>query len=77
MKIISFIDEQLLIQYILKHLNLWQERVPKGLPPPEDSIVEMIVCEEFDDGWVFGDADVVCCIQSVVYVKMTFISLIF
>jgi len=51
MKIISFIDERLLIQHILKPLNLWQERIPKGSPPPEDSIVETITCEEFDDGW--------------------------
>ncbi len=58
-KIISFIDERLLIQHILKHLNLWQERIPKGLPPPEVSIVEMIVCDEFDDGWgSYSDPDV-------------------
>ena len=51
MKIISFINERLLIQHILKYLNLWQERIPKGLPPPEDPMIENIVCEEFDDGW--------------------------
>lgn len=51
MKIISFIAERLLIQHILKHLNLWQERIPKGLPPPVEDIAEIIVCEEFDDGW--------------------------
>ena len=59
MKIISFIDERLLIQHILKYLNLWQERIPKGLPPPEDSIVETIVCEEFEDSWGgYSDLDV-------------------
>ncbi len=58
MKIISFIDERLLVRHILEHLNLWQERIPKGLPPPEDTIVETIVCEEFDDGWgSYGDPD--------------------
>ena len=25
--------------------------MPKGLPSPENTIVETIVCEEFDDGW--------------------------
>ncbi|MBW2690113.1 MAG: hypothetical protein JRC99_09310 [Deltaproteobacteria bacterium] len=59
MKIVSFIDEHLLICHILKHLNLWQERIPKGQPPPEDITVETIVCEEFDDGWgSYGDPDV-------------------
>lgn len=59
MKIISFIDEQLLIQHILKHLNLWQERITRGLPPPEEAIAEIIVCEELDDGWgSYGDPDV-------------------
>ena len=53
MKIISFIDEPLLIRRILEHLGLWQARIPKGLPPPEhhDDIVEAVVCEAFDDGW--------------------------
>ena len=53
MKIISFIDESLLIRRILGHLELWQEHVPKGLPPPEhqEDIDEAVVCEAFDDGW--------------------------
>jgi hypothetical protein len=51
MKIISFVDERILVRQILKHLNLWQESLPKGLPPPEETIVETIVCEGFDDGW--------------------------
>ncbi|MGK2945700.1 MAG: hypothetical protein ACSLFC_13270 [Desulfuromonadales bacterium] len=51
MKIISFIDERLLIRRILEHLGLWQERIPKGLPPPVERIPVTIVCEEFDDGW--------------------------
>ena len=51
MKIISFIDERLLIRRILDHLGLWQERIPQGLPPPVVEILETIVCEEFDDGW--------------------------
>ncbi len=51
MKIISFIDEHLLIRRILDHLDLWQQRIPKGLPPPVESIPETIICEEIDDGW--------------------------
>jgi hypothetical protein len=51
MKIISFIDEHLLIHRILDHLGLWQVRIPKGLPPPVARAPETIVCEEFDDGW--------------------------
>ncbi len=36
-----------------------QERIPIGLPPPENTIVETIVCEEFDDGWgSYSDPDV-------------------
>jgi hypothetical protein len=35
MKIISFIDEPLLIHRILEHLCLWHESLPKGLPPPK------------------------------------------
>ena len=31
-KIISFTDERMLIRHILEHLNLWQQRIPKGLP---------------------------------------------
>ena len=48
MKIISFIDERLLVRRILEHLGLWQKRIPRGLPPP---VTEIIVCEEFDDDW--------------------------
>jgi hypothetical protein len=53
MKIISFIDEPMLICRILEHLKLWQERIPKGLPPPEEEgdNAEAVVCESFDDGW--------------------------
>jgi transposase len=53
MKIISFIDEPLLIRCILEHLDLWRERIPKGLPPPQhhEVIAETVVCEAFDDGW--------------------------
>lgn len=59
MKTISFIYERLLVQHIPKHLNFWQERVPKGLPPPEEAIAEIVVCEEFDDGWGnYNDPDV-------------------
>jgi hypothetical protein len=61
MKIISFIDERLLVRHILEHLNLRQERMHKGLPPPEDTTVETIVCEEFDDGsGCYGDPDAIC-----------------
>jgi hypothetical protein len=47
------IDEPLLIRRILEHLNLWQERIPKGLPPPAEleDIADVVVCEAFDDGW--------------------------
>lgn len=55
MKIISFIDEPLLIRRILEHLNLSQECIPKGLPPPEEQIYETIICEELDDGWGRSD----------------------
>lgn len=53
MKIVSFISEPLLIRRILEHLNLCQERIPKGLQPPEHhgDIVEAVVCEALDDGW--------------------------
>ena len=52
MKIISFIDEPLLIHRILEHLCLWHESLPKGLPPPkeQEDIAEVVVCEAFDDG---------------------------
>jgi len=59
MKIISFIDERLLIRRILEHLDLWQQRIPKGLQPPAETIPETIICEEFDDGWGrYDDPDV-------------------
>ena len=53
MKIIRFIDESLLLHRILEYLNLWQERIPKGLPPPEEleNIADVVVCGAFDDGW--------------------------
>ena len=44
----------LLIRRILEHLNLWQERITKGLPPPAESIepvIETMVCRSSDDGW--------------------------
>jgi len=50
MKIVGFIDERLLIRRILDHLDLWQQRIPKGLPPPVEPIPETIVCEEIGDG---------------------------
>jgi transposase len=58
MKIISFIDEPILIRRILEHLNLWPQRIPKGLPPPterEKVFTETIICEEFDGGWCPSD----------------------
>lgn len=51
MKITSFIDEPTLIRHILEHLGLWRERIPKGLPPPEETIPDEVGLEEFDDGW--------------------------
>jgi hypothetical protein len=33
-------------------------KAPKGWPQPEDTIVETLVCEEFDDGWGDGSPDV-------------------
>lgn len=59
MKIISFIDERMLIRRILDHLGLWQERISKGLPPPVAEIPATIVREEFDDGWVRSNNQVV------------------
>ena len=50
MKIISFIVERFLVQHNLKDLNLWQENFTKGLSPPEDSLGETSVCDEFDHG---------------------------
>jgi hypothetical protein len=59
MKIVSFIDKSLLIRRILEHLNLWQVRIPRGLPPPEEleDIANVVVCEAFDDGWSRYDDD--------------------
>ncbi len=53
MKIISFIDEPLLIHRILEYLGLWHESLPKGLPPPkeQEDTAEVVVCEAFGDGW--------------------------
>jgi len=42
-----------LILYLLEHLKLLQERMPKGLSPPEDIVPAIIVREEFDDGLEF------------------------
>ncbi len=50
MKIISFINESLLIRCILDYLGLWQEIIPKGLAPHSREVPVTIVCEEFDDG---------------------------
>ena len=57
MKIISFIDEPLLIRCILEYLGLWHKSIPKGLTPPkeQEEIAEVVVCEAFDDGWVRHD----------------------
>jgi hypothetical protein len=57
MKIVSFIGEPPRICRILVHLDFWQERIPKGLLPPEaqTDILEVVVREAFDDGW--GDFD--------------------
>lgn len=53
MKSIRFIDEPVLIRRILEHLDLWQERIPMGLRPPEhhNDMVDAVVCEAFDGGW--------------------------
>ena len=54
MKIVSFIDESLLIRRILEHLGLWRQCIPEGLPPAvnhQEISPETIVCEEFYDGW--------------------------
>jgi len=52
MKIISFITEASVIQQILEHLNLWEERLSRD--PPEWGLVSEnseVVREPFDDGW--------------------------
>jgi hypothetical protein len=36
MKIVGFIEEEIVIEKILRHCNLWSEPVPR--PPPQKSI---------------------------------------
>ena len=52
MKIISFITEGSVIRQILKHLNLWAEKLSRD--PPEWGLLsedKAVVREPFDDGW--------------------------
>lgn len=46
MKIICFIDKRQLIHPILEHLNIWQERVSSGLPPPRQKPI-LITSDHF------------------------------
>ena len=52
MKIISFITEASVIQQILEHLNLWEEKLSRD-PPGWRQLSEdnAVVREVFDDGW--------------------------
>ena len=49
MKIISSINEAVVIHKILEHLGLWEERSPAERAPP-NSIREKSY-EPYDDGW--------------------------
>ncbi|MBE0575555.1 MAG: transposase [Desulfuromonadales bacterium] len=54
MKLVSFIDEPLLVRRILEHLDLWQECLPKGLPPPQhhEDMVEGVSAKRLTTGGV-------------------------
>jgi len=52
MKIINFITEASIVRQILKHLNLWAERLSRD--PPEWGLLNedtVVVREPFEDGW--------------------------
>jgi hypothetical protein len=52
MKIVSFIDEAVVIEKILRHLKLWEKPEPRVRPPPEIRLPDMatVVYEPCDDG---------------------------
>ena len=52
MKIVSFINEAVVIRRILDHLGLWSEVKPAARPPPEPvAVFEYFDYEPIDDGW--------------------------
>lgn len=53
MKIISFIDEAVVIEKILRHLKLWEKPEPRVRPPPGIRLPDTaaVVYEPCDDGW--------------------------
>jgi ribosomal protein S27E len=61
MKIVSFINEAVVIRRILDHLGLWSEVKPAARPPPEPvAVFEYFDYEPIDDGWAGYDEP---CIQ--------------
>lgn len=50
MKIVSFINEAPVIEKILRHLGLWDNKKP-GRPPPEIIREDETDAQPFDDGW--------------------------
>ena len=50
MRIISFIDEYLIVKKILEHLDLWREKQPRAPPEKVVEITELTY-ETIDDGW--------------------------
>jgi len=38
MKVVSFIKEPTVIEYILRHLNMWIEPPPRPPPPPDKAL---------------------------------------
>jgi len=50
MKIFSFINDEPVIEKILKHLQLWHTEHP-GKPPPETIYEGIADYQPYDDGW--------------------------
>ena len=49
MKIISFINEGVVIRKILEHLRLWEDKTPLERAPPD--LISEKNYEPYDDGW--------------------------
>ncbi len=54
MKIIAYIDRQDVIKKILKHLNLWEDESGRSPPDRKREIINDIVYEPFDDGYLLN-----------------------
>jgi len=50
MRIVSFIDDFLIVKKILEHLGLWENKQSSSPPNNSESFVDMIY-EPIDDGW--------------------------